>query len=130
VNDTDIVIMGSREVRVIPKGWQHPRDARGRHVPLLPADYVFDDEQDAAYPTMPSVHALRDDATEIMAYETVSEGTPVSPAFPTSAAGRMALVTWCAEHATTFGDHRADGEAWAALLFGDAGVALDGTVRN
>ena len=126
--DSQIVFTGSREVRVIPQGWQHPRDERGRHVPLLPADYVFDDEQDATYPTMPSVHALRDGETQIIAYETVSEGTPLSPAFPNTSAGRLALVAWCAGNASTFGDKRASGEAWAAILFGGAGVALDGTV--
>ncbi len=28
--------LGNREVRRIPRGWQHPRDERGRYVPLLP----------------------------------------------------------------------------------------------
>ena len=28
------------------------------------------------------------------------------------------LVNWCAEHATTWADYKADAETWAAILFG------------
>jgi hypothetical protein len=66
--------------------------------------------------------------TEIAAYETTSEGTPISPAFPNTDAGRLALINYCAGHCFTFGRHRADAEAWAAVLFGDAAVAADGRV--
>lgn len=128
---TGLAFIGGREVRIVPKGWQHPRDGRGRYAPLLPADYAFDDaEHEAAGAArMPDASGLRIDETEIVAYETVSEGTPVSPVFPNTPQGRLALVNYCAEHATTFGDHRADPEAWAAILFGGASVDLDGTVR-
>ena len=40
--------VGGREVREIPQGWQHPRDDRGRHVPLLPHDYWSDEPVDNA----------------------------------------------------------------------------------
>ena len=66
--------------------------------------------------------------TEIAAYEATSEGTPISPAFPNTDEGRLALINYCAEHCFTFGDHRGDAEAWAAILFGDAAVAADGRV--
>jgi hypothetical protein len=128
----DLAFIGGREVRIIPKGWQHPRDDRGRHVPLLPADYAFDDEEERAASTvglMPDASRLPASETEIAAYEAVSEGTPISPAFPNTPAGKLALVNYCAEHETTFGDHRADAEAWATILFGDATVGIDGTVR-
>ena len=110
--NTAIRFIANREVRVIPKGWQHPKDARGKHVPLLPED-------------MPDAMG----ETEIAAYETTSEGTPISPAFPNTPEGRLALVNHCAERETTFGDHGADAEAWAAILFGCATVDLDGAVR-
>ena len=108
---TEVSYICSREVRVIPKGWQHPE---GRA--LLP-------EQ------MPGVSG--EDETEIIAYETVSEGTPISPAFPNTPAGRPDLVRHCSAHCTTFGKHRADGEAWAAILFGEgaAVVLADGSVE-
>jgi hypothetical protein len=112
--------VGSREVRRVPVGWLHPVDEQGRCVPLLPHDYVSDDGA--------PVRRMPQPGEPIMAYETVSEGTPISPAFPDTPEGRRDLVAWCAEHATTFGDHRADAEAWAAILFGDAEVGLDGEV--
>jgi hypothetical protein len=121
----EIMFVGAREVREIPKGWQHPRNAAGQYVPLLPEGYSFDEEHDP-YPTMPPTFGRE---TEIAAYETTSEGTPISPAFPNTPDGRLALCRWCASNATTFGKSTAGGEAWAAILFGDAGVALDGTVR-
>ncbi len=34
----EFLFMGGREARAFPKGWQHPRDERRRHIPLLPAD--------------------------------------------------------------------------------------------
>ena len=111
--NAEIAFVGGREVRAFPKGWQHPRDDRGRHVPLLPAGYVFDDEEHAAGATarMPDAGGLAAHETEIAAYEAVSEGTPISPAFPNTDDGRLALVNYCAEHETTFGDHRAGAEA-------------------
>jgi hypothetical protein len=129
---TDLAFIGGREVRIFPTGWQHPRNARGRFTPLLPADYAFDDEEERTASTvglMPDASRLPASETEIAAYEAVSEGTPISPAFPNTPAGKLALVNYCAEHETTFGDHRADAEAWAAILFGDATVGIDGTVR-
>ncbi len=67
---------------------------------------------------------------EIAAYETTTEGTPISPAFPNTPEGRRDLVAYCAEHAFVFGHQRAGGEAWAAILFGEgATVDSDGTVR-
>ncbi len=106
-------MIANREVRHVPANWEHPRDERGRFVPLLP-------EQ------MPQPG----NGGVIMAYETTSEGTPISPAFPDTPEGRLALVRHCAEHATTFGKHTAGLEAWAAILFGDAvTIGLDGTVE-
>jgi hypothetical protein len=128
---TDLAFISGREVRIVPKGWQHPRNDRGRYAPILPANYAFDDEAHEAggVARMPDASGLHADETEIVVYETVSEGTPISPVFPNTPEDRLALVNYCAEHATTFGDHRADAEAWAAILFGGAIVDLDGTVR-
>lgn len=105
----------NREVRLIPKTWQHPKDERGRYVPLL-------EEQ------MPAVAGPAPHDTEIAAYETTTEGTPISPVFPDTDEGRLALVRHCAQHGTTFGRAKADAEAWAAILFGEgAAVTLGGT---
>jgi hypothetical protein len=118
-----IMYVGMYEAREIPRGWQHPRDEHGVLVPLLPFGYAFDDEPGE---TMPP--PLGD--AEIAAYEICSEGTPVSPPFPNSPEGRLALVAWCAANERLFGKHLVDAEAWAAILFGNAAVTLDGTVIN
>ena len=97
-----------REVRTISTGWEHPTDKQGRYVPLLP-------EQ------MPEPGS----EVEIVAYETTTEGTPISPAFSDTPEGRLDLVRYCAEHCTTFADHRAEAEAWAVLLFGEGTVVTD-----
>jgi hypothetical protein len=135
----------NREVRRITKGWQHPRDAKGRFVPLLPADYlsrlseaeradILEANAAIGYDTeahlMPTVARLAPEAVEIAAYETTSEGTPISPAFADTPEGRLAVANWCAVHATTFGDNKADAETWAAVLFGDgAFVTSEGRVE-
>lgn len=124
MNQRTFLYVGMYEAREIPRGWQHPQDEHAVAVPLLPYGYNFDDDDPGE--TMPPPLG----ETEIMAYETVSEGTPISPAFPNTPEGRLDLVRYCAEHLTTLGDHKADAEAWAAILFGDAGITLDGEVRG
>jgi hypothetical protein len=96
---------------------------------LLPAEYETDEPLNPEQ-FMPSARGLPAEATEIMAYETTSEGTPISPAFPNTPQGRLDLVNYCAEHCTTFARHTAGPEAWAAILFGDSAavVSEDGTV--
>jgi hypothetical protein len=126
-SQADLRFVPGREIRVIPRGWQHPRREGGRYQPLLPAGYAFDDDQER-WPQMPDASRLPEGETEIAAYEAVSEGTPISPAFPNTPEGRRALVGYCAEHCTTFGRNRGDAEAWAAILFGDAAVTSEGAV--
>jgi hypothetical protein len=126
MTNTDIRFIPNREVREIRRGWQHPKDAAGRYIHLLPFGYQIDDERAPADRMMPP--PLGD--IDIAAYETTTEGTPISPAFPDTPEGRRDLIAYCAEHATVFGDRHAGGEAWAAVLFGEgATVDSDGTVR-
>ena len=139
-----LVFVSNNEVRTIPKGWKHPRAEGGRDRPLLPADqwpstpeeqrqWMTENETDQppmAERFMPSIRSLPVEETEIVAYETTSEGTPISPAFPNTPQGRLDLVNYCAEHCTTFAQHMAGPEAWAAILFGSstAVVSEEGTV--
>ena len=117
-------IVGTFEVRVIPRGWQHPRDERGRHIPMLPYGFEPDGSDIVAYDCMPQ--PLGD--VEIAAYEAISDGTPASPAFPDTPQGRLDLVNWCSDHQPTFRNQLAGPEAWAAILFGDAAILTDGSV--
>lgn len=45
-------------------------------------------------------------------WETTTEGSPISPFFPTL----DALCTWAAEHATVFADRKASADEWHAVL--------------
>ena len=114
----EVAFVGGRELRTIPKGWRHPRDPQRKnwYQPLLP-------EQ------MPGVAGLAPDETAIAAYETTTEGTPISPPFPNTPAGQLDLVAFCAVQCTTWGDNKGGPEAWAVILFGNgAAVTADGVV--
>ena len=82
-----------REIRRVPPDWQHPTDARGHYKPLFDSTYAeaLEDYRrsftewngsppnpDFYRPAWPEASA-----TAFQVYETVSEGTPVSPVFPT-----------------------------------------------
>jgi hypothetical protein len=132
-----MVFIANREVREVPRGWKHPQDRDDRYKPLLPRDSEWRTEEgrrdlrESGFP-IPGEDAFMPDPgalAEIAAYETTTEGTPISPAFPNTPEGKLALVNWCAENACTFADHRADAEAWAAILFGEAAAAVDGSGR-
>jgi hypothetical protein len=116
--------VGTYEVREIRAGWQHPKDASGRYIPLLPFGYQTDGERAPADEMMPP--PLGD--ILICAYEAVTEGTPISPGFPDTAEGRLALCGWLAEHRLVLGSRKVDVEAWTALLFGDAVITAEGVV--
>jgi len=113
--EPQVLFVGGRELRTIPKAWLHSVGG-GTPRPLLPDE-------------MPDVAGLAPEETEIVVYETVSEGTPISPPFPNTREGRMRLVAYCAGHCTTWGDHKGGAEAWAALLVGEhTAVTADGVV--
>ena len=95
-----LIVIVNRELRMVPRGW---RDES----PLLPDE-------------MPSVSGMSGGKLELVAYETTSEGTPISPNFPNTQQGKLDLVRYCTRNCSTFADNRVDGETWAGLLFGDA----------
>ena len=122
----EFLLVGMYEAREIPAGWQHPKDEHGIYIPLLPFGYRLDDDERA-----PADHMMPPPLgdIEIVAYESCSEGTPISPAFPNTSDGKLGLCNWCAANEKLLGKQPVDGEAWAAILFGDASIDLDGTVR-
>jgi hypothetical protein len=80
-----------REIRRVAKGWKHPRDDRGEFIPLMDEDYesAFDSwrEDGALEELKPDPSHYRSEKWEekdlvcFQAYETVSEGTPITPVF-------------------------------------------------
>jgi hypothetical protein len=120
--------IGMYEAREIPEGWQHPKDEHGEYIPLLPYGYAGDDSEIAVTPENTMPPTPWQGACEIVAYESCTEGTPVSPAFPSTPQGKVDLCNWCSANEKVLGNHTAEGEAWAAILFGDAAITGDGWV--
>mgnify|MGYP001604300772 CR=1 FL=1 len=123
-----------REIRRVPKDWQHPKDERtGEYKPLLGSSYS---EDAADFMKMANEKGLqeavdyhgdapdRDDympewpeaeRTHLMMYEDTSEGTPISPAFETP----EALARWLADNgASAFGSCTATYEEWLSTCRG------------
>ena len=109
-----------REIRRVPKGWEHPRDRDGNFIPMhdqpykkvldgwIRAYHVWDGgilldgtKGDAPYweawgpPPDPDRYRPAFDSEPMcyQIYETVSEGTPISPVFETI----EKLVDWIVE---------------------------------
>jgi hypothetical protein len=103
-----------REIRRVPKGWEHPEDEHGHYKPMYDEDYDTvaaewvrdlmlwerDEHPDQAGGTLSEYRhlwewtdgppdkdsyrpAFASEPTHYQIYETVSEGTPTSPAFET-----------------------------------------------
>lgn len=105
-----------REIRSVTPDWEHPKDDRGKYIPMFNQDYKsaadgwidsFKDWLEGKYPDQvsglakdgdyfwdwagnpPDRESYRErswtekEATHFQMYETVSEGTPVSPVFAT-----------------------------------------------
>ena len=122
-----------REVRMVPKDWQHPKDERGRYKPLHGRSYAIDAEefmekakteglqeaidwfgqapdQNDYMPDWPA-----EERTHYMMYEDTSEGTPISPAFATP----EELARWLADNgASSFGGETATYEQWLRVARG------------
>lgn len=130
-------IMG-REIRRVPKDWEHPRFKRGRRTgdfhPLYDVDYEtackewyteaanFDNEgynwyhEYAGCPPDEDYYRKRkwtaEEATHYQMYETVSEGTPVTPVFAT----KEELVDYLVENGTFWDDRGWDRKATESFV--------------
>lgn len=130
-----------REVRMVPAGWEHPRDEHGHYKPLYNEDYITEGwrwvnesklwaegkhpDQDYRYEFYwdwsggpPDEDTYRpkwaDEAcTHLQMYETTSEGTPISPVMETA----EELARWLADTgASAFGDSTATYEQWLSTI--------------
>ncbi|WP_116364393.1 hypothetical protein [Parahaliea mediterranea] len=122
-----------REVRMVPADWDHPKNEHGKYKPLYPPGY-----QRAAQEFMEKAQSEglqeavewfggapdKDDympdwpdseRTHYMMYEDTSEGTPISPAFPTP----EELARWLADTgASSFGSQTATYDQWLPICRG------------
>jgi len=120
-----------REVRFVPKGWEHPKDEHGHYIPLFDgykkdlAGFAEKIETDGLEHAIDYYGGgpLREDYMDVdmdqesrillMMYEDTSEGTPISPAFETA----EELAQWLADTgASAFGGMTASYEAWLSTI--------------
>ena len=141
-----------REVRRVPKDWQHPKEDMGRAAPsfrpLLDCSYTKAAEEFMAMANSKGLQFALDDmgrapdkadympewteaeATHFMMYETTSKGTPISPAFATP----EELARWLADTgASSFAEMTATYEQWLAVARGGwapSAVISGGVMRS
>jgi hypothetical protein len=141
-----------REVRHVPPNWEHPKDDYGNFKPMF--DESYDDAARAwidgfmankgmapegyegyywdAEGEPPNEEyyrpAFTEDATWVQMYETVSEGTPVSPPFATKAE----LVEWIVKNGDGWGRpvSRAAAEKFVEVEWAPTGVFVRGQMRT
>jgi len=125
-----------REIRKVPQDWEHPRRDDGSYQPLYDNTYLYDVIQYIRY-ELPACIKLKHrrflkgffaewpslsynrpfwperKATHFQMYETVTEGTPVSPVFAT----RGEIADWLVEqgHSRHASDEFAE-EGWAPSM--------------
>ena len=130
----------SREIRRVPEYWLHPKNSYDRYIPLLGGDYQEDLEEweareDKEGESRPEKHEYMPDwpeeeLTHIMMYETTSEGTPKSPAFPKDKPEELAR--WLvAQKVTSFGPRTSSYESWLNMITGSGyacGMVISGGV--
>jgi len=119
-----------REVRKVPENWEHPKDHTGHYLSLLNGyskqaedflskaiaeglqsalDYFGDAPDKKDY--MPEWSA--EEATHLMMYEICSEGTPLSPAFPTP----EQLARWLVDNEVSAGGRAtATYDQWLTMI--------------
>lgn len=116
----------SREIRYVPADWQHPKNEAGQFIPLLGKSFVdayldFEtgDREEAPNPDDYMPEFGIGTADYMMAYETTTEGTPLSPAF----ANDRDLVNWLVSNQVTlYAGVIGKREDWLAIIEGSRPV--------
>jgi hypothetical protein len=113
-----------REVRRVPKDWEHPMNESGAFVPLLSAEDFevrtrkrIQRNEPLPDPADYMPRWTPTEATHYQMYETCTEGTPISPVFETP----ETLARWLADNeASAFGSMTASYEAWLRVCRGSS----------
>ena len=93
----------SRQARQVPLDYKHPKQDNGRYIPLFESD----DEDQPLEARIPKPSP--DTELGWCMYETVSEGTPMSPVFRTESE----LAHWLTDNGVpAFADQTASYEKW------------------
>lgn len=135
--------MMGREVRRVPKDWEHPRDRNGKYLPMYEEDFeteaakwkeefkkwVRTDIEYWEYRSPPNryyyVPKSEKEKTHYQMYETVSEGTPISPVMDSP----ESLARWLVDNeARMFASCTATYNEWLYICKG--GWAADAVFIN
>lgn len=119
----------NRETRFVPLKWEHPKDESGKYKPLMSRDSAYTEEEGLAdgwissreeleTSYMPDFSSIPEEEMGICAYESTTEGTPISPVHPDTPQGRFEIARHCAENYTVLASQKGDIETWAAILYG------------
>lgn len=115
----------SREVRRVPKDWEHPRDQNGKFIPMhqkfpyneneiregIRDGWLIDEPPFYGIDVMPQWP--EEEKTHWQMYETTSEGRPISPVMETP----EDLARWLADtKASAFADRTATYEEWLSTI--------------
>lgn len=120
-----------RELRMVPANWEHPKDDRGRYIPLWNRSYTADAQDFLKMANEKGLQEAVDwhgqapdknnympewpaeERTHFQMYENTSEGTPISPPMESA----EALARWLAETgASAFGGETATYEQWMGTI--------------
>ena len=115
----------SREVRRVPANWEHPKDEKGRLIPLF-SSFTYNEEEikeglrDGWLKDEPPHYGCdvmpdwpEAERTHYQMYESTSEGTPISPVMETP----EALARWLADNnASALAGMGATYEQWLSTI--------------
>lgn len=102
----------SREVRMVPPDWKHPKGGDGNYEPLLEEE-------------MPDWS--KDERTHYQMYESTSEGTPMSPPIKT----QEELARWLVDNeASAFAGRTATYEEWLGTIEEGSAITTMMTVNR
>jgi hypothetical protein len=123
-----VIIASNREVRAVPLSWHHPLDASGEPIPLQSRELLYSEgeiaellaqgrtREEIEAEFMPDFSGVPSQEMGVAVYETTTEGTPLTPVFPTTCDGLFQLLQYCTQHCHTFADFTADIDGWARIL--------------
>lgn len=136
VPKVEMLFSVTRELRMVPLNWRHPKDANNNFIPLMDRkNYPYYPESDIQAGLeegwlqsreelesmfAPDFSSIPPEEMGICAYQSTNEGTPISPVFPDTTEGRLKLIQYVVDNEYVFGEIKADGETWAMILFGNA----------
>lgn len=127
----------SREIRRVPASWEHPKNEKGHYIPLL-KHFPYNQEEieeglrdgwlsneppNYGCDVMP--HWPEAERTHYQMYESVTEGTPISPVMETP----EVLARWLADNKASAGPYAtATYDQWLAMI--KAGSSVGSFVIN